>query len=47
MNRIKKLWTTPLTAGGFIVLMFISDYLIRPFWQAFVNWVILNWLGIK
>ncbi|MCK4359177.1 MAG: hypothetical protein KAW92_10645 [Candidatus Cloacimonetes bacterium] len=46
MKRFKKLWTAPLTAGGLITFMFVSDYLIRPFVQAFVNWVILNWLGI-
>ena len=46
MKRFKNLWTAPLTAGGLITFMFVSDYLIRPFVQAFVNWVILNWLGI-
>ena len=47
MKWLKKLWTMPLTVGGWITIMLISDYFIKPFWQAFVNWVILNWLGVK
>lgn len=47
MRWVKKIWAMPLTIGGWITFMFVSDYLIKPFWQAFVNWIILNWWGLK
>ena len=47
MEWLKEIWITPLTVGGWIVLILVSDYLIKPLWQAFINWIILNWLGIK